>query len=82
MKATKPISTKKTMNQTAQVSGAIKSVNKKKSWKNKTNKLTKTTKTNNTNHQPNIMTEDDIDRLFKKNSKDKDSNCMQTKVST
>lgn len=62
---------KKNMNLTAQISDVLRPINKKNSWKSKTNKLIKTTNNKTLNHHPNVMTEDDIDRLFKNNSKDK-----------
>ena len=62
---------KKNMNLTAQISDVLRPINKKNSWKSKTNKLIKTANNKTLNHHPNVMTEDDIDRLFKNNSKDK-----------
>lgn len=67
---------------TAQVADALKSINKKSGWKNKTNKMTKTLTGKTMNSKPNAMTEDDIDRLFKNNSKEKIKDIVQTKVST
>lgn len=63
--------TKKALNLTAQVSDAIKSLNKKSAIKNTTGKLARTTNGRTLNPKPNIMTEDDIDKLFKNHSKEK-----------
>lgn len=60
---------KKNMNLTAQVSDVLRAFNKQPSWKSKTNKLTRTTGGKTITQPTNIMTEDDIDRLFKNNSK-------------
>lgn len=73
---------KKTMNLTAQVSDVIKPSNKKTTWKNKTNKMTKTITGKTMASKPNPMTEEDIDRLFKNNSKCKEKDLGPTKVST
>ena len=56
---------------TAQVADALKSINRKAAWKNKTNKLTKTLAGKTLHSKPNPMTEDDIDLLFKNHSKEK-----------
>lgn len=53
---------KKSLNFTAQVADVILSINKKCSWKEKTNKLIKTM--NNKANNSNLMTQDDIDKLF------------------
>jgi hypothetical protein len=55
--------------------------NKKGSWKSKTNKLVKTLNNQGCNPHSNIMTEDDIDKLFGK-PKVTESALAQTKVST
>jgi hypothetical protein len=57
-----PVVGKKSLNFTAQVADVIMSINKKSAWKGKTNKLTKTL--NNHGNNSNIMTEDDIDKMF------------------
>ena len=77
--------TKKNINLTAQISDVLCPINKKNSWKSKTNKLIKTINNKTMNPHPNIMTQDDIDRLFKNHCKEKqnkENRCMQTKVST
>lgn len=57
------LAVKRNLNFTAQVADVIMSINKKGGWKDKTgNKLIKTM--NNHPNNSNIMTEDDIDRLF------------------
>jgi hypothetical protein len=73
---------KKNMNITAHVAEAIKGLSKKTNWKSKTSKLTKTLTGKTLNAKPNVMTEDDIDNLFRKNSKEKESAQVPTKVST
>lgn len=55
---------KKSLNLTAQVSDAIMSYNKKGGWKSRTSKLIKTLTNQHQNPNSNIMTEDDIDKLF------------------
>lgn len=55
---------KKSLNLTTQVADAIMSYNKKSAWKSRTNKLIKTLTNQPINPNSNIMTEDDIDRLF------------------
>ena len=67
---------------TAQVADALKSINKKAGWKNKTNKLTKTLAGKTLNSKPTPMTEEDIDLLFKNHSKEKVKDVAPTKVST
>lgn len=67
---------------TAQVADALKSINKKAAWKNKTNKLTKTLAGKTLNSKPTPMTQDDIDMLFKNHSKEKIKQLGPTKVST
>ena len=54
---------------TAQVADALKSMNKKNTWKNKSVKMTSTLAPKTLNPFPNAMTEQDIDLLFKNNSK-------------
>lgn len=61
-------SVKKKLNLTAQVSDDIISINKLGSFKNRTNKLIKTLTYHPNNKSSNIMTEDDIEKLFKKRS--------------
>lgn len=73
------IALKKSLNFTAQVADVIMSINKKSTWKGKTNKLTKTL--NNNTNKSNIMTEDDIDKLFGRCST-KEKVTAPTKVST
>lgn len=73
---------KKNMNITAHVAEAIKGLNKKTNWKSKTSKLTKTLTSKTLNAKPNIMTEDDIDNLFRRNSKEKECAQVPTKLST
>ena len=67
---------------TTQVADALKSINKKATWKNKTNKLTKTLVGKTLNSKPNPMTEEDIDMLFNNHSKEKGKEVARTKVST
>lgn len=73
------VALKKSLNFTAQVADVIMSINKKGSWKEKTNKLIKTM--NNKPNTSNIMTEDDIDRLFGRFNQ-QDKGVGPTKVST
>jgi hypothetical protein len=56
------VGVKKSLNFTAQVADVIMSINKKSAWKDRTNKLIKTL--NNQTNNSNVMTEDDIDKLF------------------
>lgn len=55
---------KKNMNITANVGEVIKKNHKKTPWKNKTSKLTKTLTGKTLAEKPNVMTEEDIERLF------------------
>ena len=55
---------RKGLNLTAQVNEAIMSYNNKAVWKSKTNKLIKTLTNQGINSNSNVMTEDDIDKLF------------------
>ena len=54
---------------TAQVADALKSIHKKNTWKNNSLKITSTLPSKTLNHNPNPMTEQDIDLLFKNDSK-------------
>ena len=55
----------------AQVKDVLSAYHRKGTWKSKTGKMTKTL-TGETLGKPNVMTEEDIDRLFEK-SKEKNS---------
>jgi len=55
---------RKALNLTAQVNEAIMSYNNKAVWKSKTSNLIKTLTNQVKNSNSNVMTEDDIDRLF------------------
>lgn len=57
------------MNITTNFGEAIKAHNKKSNWKSKTTKMTKTLTGKTLTSKPNIMTEDDIEKLFKNHSK-------------
>ena len=59
---------------TAELSGALQEVNENAAWKNKSSKLVKTKIINmkHENKYSNIMTEEDLDRLFHK-SKEKEN---------
>ena len=54
---------------TAQVADALKSIHKKNTWKNNSLKITSTLPPKTLQRHPNPMTEQDIDLLFKDNSK-------------
>lgn len=73
---------KKTLNLTAQLSDAVKHSSKRANWKNQTNKMTKTLAGKTLTSKPNVMTEDDIDKLFGNHSKEKEKEPGPTKVST
>lgn len=73
---------KKSLNLTAQVSDVIMSYNKKNTWKSTTNKLIKTLTNQIHNPHSNIMTEDDIDKLFGRCSAGLENAMAPTKVST
>lgn len=62
---------KKNMNITAHVAEALKGINKKSNWKSKTSKMTKTLTGKTLNSKPNVMTEDDIEKLFGNHLKEK-----------
>lgn len=57
------------MNITTNFGEAIKAHNKKSNWKSKTTNMTKTLTGKTLTSKPNIMTEDDIEKLFKNHSK-------------
>lgn len=79
---TKPTPAKKNMNITANVAEALKKYNKKTQWKNKTAKLISTLTAKTITSKPNVMTEEDIEKLFSNHTKDKLSEVPPTKVST
>ena len=63
---TNQASLKKKLNLTTQFNDDIISINKLGSLKGRTNKLIKTLTYNPNNQNSNLMTEDDIEKLFKK----------------
>lgn len=73
---------KKSLNLTAQVTNAIMSYNRKSAWKSRTNKLIKTLTNQAHNPHSNIMTEDDIDKLFGRCNTGMENALAPTKVST
>ena len=60
----KTIHCKKNLIVTANVADALKKYGKKTIWKNKTSKLARTITGKTLNDKPNLMTEDDIEKLF------------------